>query len=86
MTKRRRRKTSLHEAPAKKHTVKARFNVPQLAKAGSSLSLKVYAEKQQIGEVTIGRGSLYWRGGHRQIRKRVSWSRFAEMMDELAYG
>jgi hypothetical protein len=25
-------------------------------------------------------------GGHRQKRKRLSWTRFAELMDSLAYG
>jgi hypothetical protein len=34
----------------------------------------------------IGRGSLYWRGGGRHRSKRIPWSRFAEKMDELAYG
>lgn len=72
-------------ATFKKHTVRARFNVPQLTKAGSSLSLEVYADEQKIGEVTIGRGSLFWRGGRRHLLKKISWSRFAEKMDELAY-
>lgn len=84
MTKRRRRKT--RKEVSKKHTVKAHFNVPQLTKAGSSLSLEVYADEQKIGEVTIGRGSLFWRGGRRHLLKKISWSRFAEKMDELAYG
>jgi hypothetical protein len=83
-TKRTRRKITAR--PFKKHTVKARFNVPQLTKAGSSLSLEVYADELKIGEVTIGRGSLFWRGGRRHLLKKISWSRFAEKMDELAYG
>ncbi|MGZ5427269.1 MAG: hypothetical protein ACXWFS_01570 [Thermoanaerobaculia bacterium] len=86
MTKRRRRKTRPTARLKKKHTVKAHFNVPQLTKAGSSLSLEVYADEQKIGEVTIGRGSLFWRGGRRHLLKKISWSRFAEKMDELAYG
>jgi hypothetical protein len=83
VTKRRRTRPT---ARLKKHTVKAHFNVPQLTKAGSSLSLEVYADEQKIGEVTIGRGSLFWRGGRRHLLKKISWSRFAEKMDELAYG
>lgn len=86
MTKRRRRRTRPTARLNRKHTVKARFNVPQLTKAGSSLSLEVYADEQKIGEVTIGRGSLFWRGGRRHLLKKISWSRFAEKMDELAYG
>jgi hypothetical protein len=68
------------------HAVKAELQVPGLSKAGSSLSLKIYASKLKLGEIMIGRGSLYWYGRYRQKRKRISWTRFAEMMDELAYG
>jgi hypothetical protein len=72
--------------PNRKHTVKAELHVPTLSKAGSSLDLKLYANRIKLGEISIGRGSLYWYGRYRQKRKRISWTRFAEMMDELAYG
>ena len=68
------------------HTVKAALHVPGLSKAGSSLTLHIYARREKIGEIELGRGSLFWRGGKRQKRKRIGWSRFAEMMDDLAYG
>ncbi len=71
---------------SRKHEVKAEWKVPQLARAGSSLNLKIYAHEEKIGELVIGRGSLYWYGRNRQKSKRISWSRFAEMMDALAYG
>lgn len=68
------------------HTVKAALHVPGLSKAGSSLTLHIYARQEKIGEIELGRGSLFWRGGKRQKRKQISWTRFAEMMDDLAYG
>ena len=58
----------------------------ELAKAGSSLELEIYASKEKLGTLIIGRGSLYWYGRNRHKSKRISWTRFAEMMDELAYG
>jgi len=70
----------------KKHYVKANLQVMELAKAGSSLHLEIYAAKEKIGTLIIGSGSLSWYGGKRKIRKRIPWSRFAAMMDELAYG
>ncbi|MBA3357448.1 MAG: hypothetical protein H0U18_16210 [Pyrinomonadaceae bacterium] len=70
----------------KKHSVKANLQVMELAKAGSSLHLEIYAAKEKIGTLIIGSGSLSWYGGKRKIRKRIPWSRFAAMMDELAYG
>ena len=68
------------------HAVRAQLNVQELTKAGTSLFLEISARGEKIGELEIGRGSLYWRGGRRQTRKRLAWSRFAELMDELAYG
>jgi hypothetical protein len=70
----------------RKHLVKAHLQVMELARAGSSLDLEIYEAKQKIGTLVIGRGSLYWYGRNRRIRKRIAWTRFAEMMDELAYG
>jgi hypothetical protein len=70
----------------RKHSVKAHLQVMELAKAGSSLDLEIYASKEKLGTLIIGRGSLYWYGRNRHKSKRISWSRFAEMMDELAYG
>jgi hypothetical protein len=70
----------------RRHLVKAHLQVMELARAGSSLDLEIYEAKQKIGTLVIGRGSLYWYGRNRRIRKRIAWTRFAEMMDELAYG
>ncbi|HEU0046623.1 MAG TPA: hypothetical protein VFQ43_03320 [Nitrososphaera sp.] len=70
----------------KKHCVKANLHVVELTRAGSSLDLAIYADQEKIGTMIIGQGSLLWYGWKRQIRKRIPWSRFAAMMDELAYG
>jgi hypothetical protein len=70
----------------RKHQVRAELSNVELVKAGSSLKLSVYASHEKIGEVQIGRGALYWWGGKRPKSKRISWSSFAAMMDELAYG
>jgi hypothetical protein len=70
----------------RKHEVRAAFSNFMLAKAKSALTLQVYAKGEKVGELQIGRGSLYWWGRNRQIHKRISWSRFTKMMDELAYG
>jgi len=70
----------------KKHSVKAYLQVMELARAGSSLNLEIFEADAKIGTLVIGRGSLYWYGRNRRLRKRIDWTRFAEMMDELAYG
>src|SRR5215216_4871963 len=70
----------------RKHAVRASIQVHELSKAGTSIEFEIYASGEKIGTLVIGRGSLTWRGGKRQKEKTITWTRFAEMMDELAYG
>jgi hypothetical protein len=70
----------------RKHEVKAGLANFELAKARSSLNLEIYADREKIGELEIGRGSLYWYGRRKQKSKRIDWSKFAQMMDRVAYG
>jgi hypothetical protein len=70
----------------RKHAVRGTLKVHEFTKAGTSLNLEISAAGEKIGTLEIGRGGLYWWGGHRHKRKRLSWTRFAELMDGLAYG
>jgi hypothetical protein len=70
----------------RKHAVRALLSIHELTKAGTSLTLDISAAGEKIGELEIGRGGLFWRGGRRHKSKRLSWTRFAELMDRLAYG
>lgn len=70
----------------RKHRVLAELTNVELVKAKSALKLEVFASREKLGELEVGRGSIYWRGANRITRKRINWSKFAEMMDELAYG
>ena len=72
--------------PVKKHTVSAQIQVLDLTKAGSSIEFEIFANNEKIGRIVFGRGSLTWFGRSRHRGKRISWSEFAEMMDELSYG
>jgi hypothetical protein len=71
---------------ARAYEVKAEISNATLAKARSALSLQIYRKHIKLGEIQIGRGSLFWSGARRQSAKRIHWGRFAEMMDRLAYG
>ena len=70
----------------RKHSVRASIQVQELSKAGTSIEFEIFASGEKIGTIVIGRGSLIWRGGRRQKEKVISWTRFAELMDELTYG
>jgi hypothetical protein len=80
--KRKRRVKSL----VRTYEVKAEIANATLARARSALTLEIYRRQEKLGELQIGRGSLFWAGARRQSAKRVHWGRFAEMMDRLAYG
>ena len=69
----------------RKHSVHANLNVPELTRAGNRLRLEIYAEEEKIGTMVIGRGSLFWRGGKRQKQIQIDWTRFAQIMDKMAY-
>ena len=69
----------------KTYRVHAKVTNLDLAKAKSALRLEISCRGEKIGELEIGRGSLFWWGSHRKIGKRIPWSRFAELMNKLAY-
>jgi hypothetical protein len=85
MPARKSRQRARRTAVARVHAVRAVFKVHELSKAGTSLLLEVLERGEKIGELEIGRGSLFWRGGKRHGRKQIRWARFAELMDKLAY-
>lgn len=66
------------------HAVSAQLSVNALTRAGTALTLQIAGSDGKLGELEIGRGALYWKGRHQATPKRISWTRFAEMMDELA--
>jgi hypothetical protein len=81
----RKRAKSKKKSLARTYEVKAEIANATLAKAKSALTLQIYRRQVKLGEIQIGRGSLFWSGARRQSAKRIDWGRFAEMMDRLAY-
>jgi hypothetical protein len=71
---------------ARKFAVRASIDNLSLAKAGSSLKLIIDAKGEKLGELQIGRGSLFWWGANRKTRERIPWGRLAELLNEIAYG
>ena len=81
---------SRNRAPSKRkqrrvHSVSALLTVGELAKARSALKLDIFGGSGKLGELEIGRGSLFWTGRNRHRSKRINWRAFAAMMDDLAY-
>jgi hypothetical protein len=66
----------------RKHSVSASVQIHQLSKAGTSIDFEIFADEEKIGTMIIGRGSLTWYGRNRKKPIELSWTRFAELMDE----
>jgi hypothetical protein len=80
------KRSSKSASSGRVHSVSALLSVAELTKAGTALTLEIRGSEGKLGEMEIGRGALYWTGRSRQKSKRIAWTRFAEMMDELAGG
>lgn len=68
------------------HEVTAELENFKLAKAKRALTLVLWVKGERAGEVHMGSGGLFWWGRNRQLSMRMSWTKFAEMMNERAYG
>ena len=69
-----------------KHRVTCNMQVLELTKAGSSMSFAIFYAREKLGTIVIGQGSFAWWGKGKQKGKRMSWSRFAEVMNKHCYG
>jgi len=65
-----------------RHQVDATVRVRDLTRAGTSLELDVYDDGRKLGRITLGQGSMIWTRG-RARPKRIRWSEFAQIMNEL---
>ncbi|PYR80476.1 MAG: hypothetical protein DMF87_08740 [Acidobacteria bacterium] len=76
---------------AKKRKVAQRFKVEatlhnvELVRAGSSVRLQVFRRGEKLGDLQIGRGSIFWWGAKRKNRKRLRWDTVADQFNRLAY-
>lgn len=77
---------SINATGIKKHVVRATLSNVELAKAKSALSLDLFANDKKIGNLEVGQGSFFWKGAGKQKSKPIDWTRFAAMMNDLAYG
>lgn len=68
------------------HSVSAELENFRLAKARRALTLVIKSKGEKIGEMHLGSGSIFWWGRHRKEYARLTWGKFAEIMNEIAYG
>lgn len=71
---------------ARIHAVSADLENFKLAKAKSALTIRLLVKGKRAGEVHMGSGGLFWWGRRKKSGMRMSWTKFAEMMNDRAYG
>lgn len=70
---------------AQRFSVEASLANVELVRAGSSIRLEVFKRGEKLGELQIGRGSIFWWGAKRQKRKRLNWDKVSDQFNRLAY-
>jgi hypothetical protein len=70
---------------AQRFSVEATLSNVALVRAGSSIKLEVFKRGEKLGELHVGRGSIFWWGAKRHKRKRLRWDKVSEVLNRLAY-
>jgi hypothetical protein len=52
----------------------------------SDVRFDIHSNREKLGTLTISKGSIDWWPRSKQSGKKISWERFAKVMDELAGG
>ncbi len=60
-------------------TAKAEVKVHDLTKRGTSIKVELYADKERLGTLLIGRGSFTWKGKGEKRGNTFPWSYFASL-------
>lgn len=68
------------------HSVSGQLSFERLTRTTTAITLDITGVGGKLGTLEIGRGSLMWTGKNRKSTKRIRWAKFAEIMNELAYG
>jgi hypothetical protein len=81
-TKKTTRAQRSRQAIEKKLTVSASLRNVELTKATSALNLILRSDGEKLGELSVGRGSFFWYGRNSKKRQRITWTVFADLMDD----
>jgi hypothetical protein len=66
----------------RKHSVRAELQIMELSKSGTSITLEIFADKEKLGTLIIGRGSMTWYGKKWKNGRYLSWPAFASKMED----
>lgn len=70
------------EATVPEHRIE--MSQPSKQVINSDVRFDIYSNKEKLGTMTISKGSIDWWPKRKQSGKRISWEKFAGVMNELA--
>jgi hypothetical protein len=60
------------------HRVK--FNIPEGELANLNVGFKVHVDGVKLGELEVSKDGLWWKGRKKQLKEKMSWKRFDDLM------
>ena len=62
------------------HRVK--FSIPEAELANLDVEFKVRVNGQKLGELKVSKDGLWWKGRKKQLKEKIAWTRFDELMSK----
>lgn len=60
------------------HRVK--FSIPEGELANLDVEFKIRVDGVKLGELKVSKDGLWWKGRKKQLKDKISWRRFDEIM------
>jgi hypothetical protein len=60
------------------HRVK--FSIPEGELANLDVGFKIRVDGVKLGELKVSKDGLWWKGRKKQLKEKMSWKRFDELM------
>jgi len=61
-----------------------RMSLPRASVINTDVEIEVFSDETKLGELHLSKGTIDWRPAHSPREIRMSWERFARLMDEYA--
>lgn len=58
------------------------MSLPSASVINTDVEIKVFSDAAKLGELHISKGSVDWLPARRPVEIRLSWEKFAQVMEE----
>ena len=61
-----------------------RMSLPRASVINTDVEVEVFSDETKLGELHLSKGTIDWRPAHSPNEIRLTWERFARLMDDYA--